>query len=244
MMYKVEHYHRKMFGSKGTEDIAVLDAPTTYTIEAETPLQAAKMAHAMYNGCDDFSTGGEYRTRFERLTDDIREDTYFYKTFVKDTLDKNRKVYIYDDVGDHRIWVTWQGVPNIQEFIKTSGMTQKQLSERFGIPKRTIEEWSRGARKCPDYVVRMMDEILRGGKMKFKVSDIAYEIKKITAIASCDNENEEDRQDALLVIADNGTETTEHVVFGWTMPEDEETFEEMCEDASAWEPLEDSHKIR
>ena len=45
----------------------------------------------------------------------------------------------------------------IQEFIKSSGMTQKQLSERFRIPKRTIEEWSRGARKCPDYVVRMMD---------------------------------------------------------------------------------------
>lgn len=48
----------------------------------------------------------------------------------------------------------------IQEFIKTSGMTHKQLSERFQIPKRTIEDWSRGARKCPDYVVNMMIEIL------------------------------------------------------------------------------------
>lgn len=47
----------------------------------------------------------------------------------------------------------------IQEFIRTSGMTHKQLSERFGIPKRTIEDWSRGARKCPDYVVRMMEEL-------------------------------------------------------------------------------------
>lgn len=48
----------------------------------------------------------------------------------------------------------------IQEFIKSSGLTHKQLSERFGIPKRTIEDWSRGARKCPDYVVNMMAEIL------------------------------------------------------------------------------------
>ena len=48
----------------------------------------------------------------------------------------------------------------IQEFIKTSGMTHKQLSERFQIPKRTIEDWSRGARKCTDYVVNMMIEIL------------------------------------------------------------------------------------
>lgn len=48
----------------------------------------------------------------------------------------------------------------IQEFIKTSGMTHKQLSERFGIPKRTIEDWSRGARKCPEYVVKMMQELI------------------------------------------------------------------------------------
>lgn len=52
----------------------------------------------------------------------------------------------------------------IQEFIKSSGMTHKQLSERFGIPKRTIEDWSRGARKCPEYVVNMMKEILERDK--------------------------------------------------------------------------------
>ena len=57
----------------------------------------------------------------------------------------------------------------IQEFIKTSGMTHKQLSDRFGIPKRTIEDWSRGARKCPDYVVNMMIELLKGdAKMKIQ----------------------------------------------------------------------------
>ena len=52
----------------------------------------------------------------------------------------------------------------IQEFIKSSGMTHKQLSDRFGIPKRTIEDWSRGARKCPDYVVKMMIELLEKDK--------------------------------------------------------------------------------
>ena len=52
----------------------------------------------------------------------------------------------------------------IQDFIKSSGMTHKQLSNRFGIPKRTIEDWSRGARKCPDYVVRMMAELLEKDK--------------------------------------------------------------------------------
>ena len=53
---------------------------------------------------------------------------------------------------------------NIQEFIKTSNMTHKQLSDRFRIPKRTIEDWSRGARKCPEYVVKMMIELLERDK--------------------------------------------------------------------------------
>ena len=132
----------------------------------------------------------------------------------------------------------------IQEFIKASGMTHKQLSERFGIPKRTIEDWSRGARKCPEYVVNMMIEILGGRKMTFYKNGINYTISNISAIASCDNGNEENRQSALLVIADNGTEKTEDVVFGWAMPENEEMFDEMCEDNGAWEPLEENHKIR
>jgi len=52
----------------------------------------------------------------------------------------------------------------VKEFIKSTGMTQKQLSERFGIPRRTIEDWSRGVSKCPDYVVSMMKEILEKDK--------------------------------------------------------------------------------
>jgi hypothetical protein len=59
----------------------------------------------------------------------------------------------------------------IQEFIKMSGMTHKQLSERFEIPKRTIEDWSRGARKCPDYVVKMMEEILQMKKYEVNFTD-------------------------------------------------------------------------
>jgi transcriptional regulator with XRE-family HTH domain len=61
----------------------------------------------------------------------------------------------------------------VKEFIKSSGMTQKQLSERFGIPRRTIEDWSRGASKCPGYVVKMMDEILSKEREEKVMSDRA-----------------------------------------------------------------------
>ena len=56
----------------------------------------------------------------------------------------------------------------VKEFIKSTGMTQKQLSERFGIPRRTIEDWSRGVSKCPEYVVKMMQEILDRDKEEKK----------------------------------------------------------------------------
>ncbi len=48
----------------------------------------------------------------------------------------------------------------VKELLKAHGLTQKELCERFGIPKRTVEDWSRGARVCPLYVLRMMDELL------------------------------------------------------------------------------------
>lgn len=48
----------------------------------------------------------------------------------------------------------------VREILKAADMTQKELSERFQIPRRTVEDWSRGARTCPPYVRRMMQELL------------------------------------------------------------------------------------
>ena len=44
-----------------------------------------------------------------------------------------------------------------KELRKTSGMTQKEMSEYLEIPKRTIEDWERGARKCPEYLLRLVE---------------------------------------------------------------------------------------
>ena len=51
----------------------------------------------------------------------------------------------------------------VREIRQAAGMTQAQLAERFGIPKRTIENWEaagQNARACPEYVRRMMAELL------------------------------------------------------------------------------------
>lgn len=39
-------------------------------------------------------------------------------------------------------------------------LRQTELADRFGIPLRTVQDWHSGRRTPPDYVVKMMLEIL------------------------------------------------------------------------------------
>lgn len=39
---------------------------------------------------------------------------------------------------------------------KMAGLTQQDLSKLYGIPKRTIEEWDRGAYEPPEYVANLL----------------------------------------------------------------------------------------
>lgn len=38
---------------------------------------------------------------------------------------------------------------------KEANMTQKEFAKYFGIPIRTVEDWERGVRHMPDYVLRL-----------------------------------------------------------------------------------------
>ena len=42
-----------------------------------------------------------------------------------------------------------------------SGMTQKEFSEYFKIPKRTVENWDSGSAKCNDYILELLEYKLR-----------------------------------------------------------------------------------
>ena len=55
----------------------------------------------------------------------------------------------------------------IEKLMRDHNITQTQLSKRFGIPYRTIQNWKalgKNRRECPDYVLRMMNEILSNEK--------------------------------------------------------------------------------
>lgn len=54
----------------------------------------------------------------------------------------------------------------IKELCTEYGLGQTELARRFDIPVRTIQNWHAGVRNPPDYVVRMMDELLQAEEMR------------------------------------------------------------------------------
>ena len=50
--------------------------------------------------------------------------------------------------------------PTIKEICQTYKISQAALSRRFDIPIRTVEDWHAGRRNPPDYVIRMMIQLL------------------------------------------------------------------------------------
>lgn len=54
-----------------------------------------------------------------------------------------------------------------KELRQATGMTQKQFSEYFNIPKRTIEDWETDERKCKPYLIDLMlYKLEHEGKLK------------------------------------------------------------------------------
>ena len=45
-------------------------------------------------------------------------------------------------------------------------LKQTELADRFGIPLRTVQDWHGERRKAPDYVIRMMIELLEIDRSK------------------------------------------------------------------------------
>lgn len=48
----------------------------------------------------------------------------------------------------------------VLEICTAANLTQSALAARFGIPKRSVENWCSGSRDCAPYIRRMMCECL------------------------------------------------------------------------------------
>lgn len=53
----------------------------------------------------------------------------------------------------------------INELRQATGMTQKAFGEYFNIPCRSIQNWDEGHRKCPDYLIALIEYKLRNEGM-------------------------------------------------------------------------------
>lgn len=70
---------------------------------------------------------------------------------------------------------------NLKEARTCAGLTQAEMSERFEIPKRTIENWETGKRKCPVYVEKLIAEKLEEIIMT-KSEDLAKKANEINEL--------------------------------------------------------------
>lgn len=50
----------------------------------------------------------------------------------------------------------------LSELRRRAGLSQAKMADKFDIPKRTIENWESGSRKCPGYVEKLIREKLEG----------------------------------------------------------------------------------
>jgi len=48
----------------------------------------------------------------------------------------------------------------ITDIMRKYGMTIADIATRFDIPYRTVQNWKLGLRECPQYIIKMMIEIL------------------------------------------------------------------------------------
>lgn len=49
----------------------------------------------------------------------------------------------------------------IKELRKQTGMSQSQFATYFDIPVRTLQDWEQERRQPPEYLVRLMERLLR-----------------------------------------------------------------------------------
>lgn len=49
----------------------------------------------------------------------------------------------------------------IKELRMLSGLSQQAFSEKYGIPKRSIENWEGGKRNPPEYVISLLERAVK-----------------------------------------------------------------------------------
>lgn len=54
----------------------------------------------------------------------------------------------------------------IKEVCDLYGLNQSDLVSRYGIPRRTVQDWFSGRRKPADYIVKLLADALKNDKQE------------------------------------------------------------------------------
>ena len=49
----------------------------------------------------------------------------------------------------------------IKEIRSITGLSQAKFGDEYEIPKRTIEDWETGRRKPPEYLLRLLERVVK-----------------------------------------------------------------------------------
>ena len=52
----------------------------------------------------------------------------------------------------------------INDILTKYGLTMTEISRRYNIPYRTLQNWKEGKREAPDYVLTLLDKALESEK--------------------------------------------------------------------------------
>ncbi len=77
------------------------------------------------------------------------------------TNQKTKMPFLWDENGKNYFEVADLIFSTVKDLRRAVNFTQKEFSEYFGIPKRTVECWERGQSSPPDYLVKLMEYKLR-----------------------------------------------------------------------------------
>ncbi len=80
------------------------------------------------------------------------------KAYYQDLRSKEKCGVVVSDVAES----TSTAAESICSLRSLTGLSQQAFSDKYEIPKRTIEDWERGRRKPPEYVVKLLERVVKG----------------------------------------------------------------------------------
>lgn len=109
----------------------------------------------------------------------------------------------------------------IKEMRQKLDMTQEMFSQRYNIPKRTIENWESGKRTPPAYVLEMLENAVRHYKPRTKEEVMGMPLTIIDLKYMCDDMIKKGYGEKSVLLSNDTEETGYHGMYYGFGAEDE-----------------------